>query len=161
MQILAAILFPWFSFWRINRPLAAAACVPMQLSFVLWPFAALWAVVGRRRFERDERIWAQVERRYARVACADAPVWLWYGKTAPRMAAGLIDMSFSGAALRVADADPKSIGSFVFIQLPGCEEAVTARVVRLTGDGLAVEFRPNAAEAELIRAAIAPFLSTR
>lgn len=159
MQFLSAIFLPWLFFFQVNRPVAGGLCVPMQLSIVGWPFASIWALIGWRRHKREERIWAQVERRYLRVPCGGAPAALAFGEAGPAIPGRLQDISLSGAALAVANASPKSIGRAVSVQLPGAPYAVTARVVRTTPDGLAIEFQPSRQEFDVIRAVIDQFSS--
>jgi hypothetical protein len=90
-------------------------------------------------------------RRFERVPGFGAPARLLVGAEAH--AAGLIDVSVGGAALRCQAA--VAPGVEVAVELPGAAQPLAARVARCDKDRVAVAFLQDAANRALAEAAMA------
>ena len=56
MRLLIAIALPWLSFFFIARPFAAIICLCLQITFIGWIPAALWAVYALSQWKTDQKI---------------------------------------------------------------------------------------------------------
>ncbi|AUG51817.1 YqaE/Pmp3 family membrane protein [Thalassospira marina] len=56
MRLLIAILFPWLLFFTIGRPIAGIICLILQLTFVAWIVASIWAVYALSQYNTDKKI---------------------------------------------------------------------------------------------------------
>lgn len=53
MPLLTTFLFPWLRFFQMGRPLLGGICLLLQLSLIGWPFAVLWSMRERNRYNVD------------------------------------------------------------------------------------------------------------
>ena len=56
MPLLTTLLFPWLRFFQVGRPLAGGICLLLQLSLIGWPFAVLWSMRERDRYNVDRLV---------------------------------------------------------------------------------------------------------
>lgn len=56
MRLLIALLLPPLLFFTIGRPVAAIACLILQLTLVGWVPAAIWAVYSLSQYKTDKKI---------------------------------------------------------------------------------------------------------
>jgi hypothetical protein len=160
MRLLRTIIVPWLALFRVGRPAAGVLCFFLQLTIVGWPIAAIWGGLAQGQHDTEERIWAEVGRRYERVPCGDAPCEVWIGSAAVPARGRLIDISMSGAAMRLQGAKPNDIGREAMIRLPGTQDAVPARVARLLPDGVAIVFNQDRATLAVVDAVIRDMTQT-
>ena len=56
IRLLLALLFPWFVFFTIGRPIQGILCLILQLSMIGWIPAAIWAVYTLNQHNTDKKI---------------------------------------------------------------------------------------------------------
>lgn len=56
MRLIIAILFPFFLFFTICRPIAGIICLILQITIIGWLPAAIWAVYALSQYKTDQKI---------------------------------------------------------------------------------------------------------
>ena len=56
MRLIIAILFPFFLFFTIGRPIAGIICLILQITIIGWLPAAIWAVYALSQYKTDQKI---------------------------------------------------------------------------------------------------------
>ena len=56
MRLLIALFFPWLVFFTIGRPFAGTICLLLQITFIGWLPAAIWAVYALSQYKTDQKI---------------------------------------------------------------------------------------------------------
>jgi hypothetical protein len=56
MRLLIALIFPWFTFFTIGRPIAGVICLILQITLIGWLPAAIWAVFALNEYKTDKKI---------------------------------------------------------------------------------------------------------
>lgn len=56
MRLIIALLLPWLLFFTIGRPVAGIICLALQITFVGWLPAAIWAVYSLSQYRTDQKI---------------------------------------------------------------------------------------------------------
>ena len=56
MRLLIALIFPWFAFFTIGRPIAGILCLILQITLIGWLPAAIWAVYALSQYRTDKKI---------------------------------------------------------------------------------------------------------
>lgn len=56
MRLIIALLLPWLLFFTIGRPVAGFICLALQITFVGWLPAAIWAVYSLSQYKTDQKI---------------------------------------------------------------------------------------------------------
>lgn len=56
MRLLIALIFPWFTFFTIGRPIAGVICLLLQITLIGWLPAAIWAVYALGQYKTDQKI---------------------------------------------------------------------------------------------------------
>jgi len=56
MRLLLAIIFPWFQFFTIGRPIAGIICLLLQITVIGWLPAAIWSVYSLSQYKTDKKI---------------------------------------------------------------------------------------------------------
>ena len=61
MRLFLAIFFPFLAFFTIGRPFAGILCLVLQVTFIGWLPAAIWAVYALSQYKTDQKIskWQQ------------------------------------------------------------------------------------------------------
>jgi len=62
MRLLIALIFPWFAFFTIGRPIAGILCLILQITLIGWLPAAIWAAYAVSQFHTDQKIRRALER---------------------------------------------------------------------------------------------------
>lgn len=56
MRLLIALLIPWLVFFTIRRPFAGIICLILQVTFIGWLPATIWAVYALNQYKTDQKI---------------------------------------------------------------------------------------------------------
>jgi uncharacterized membrane protein YqaE (UPF0057 family) len=56
MRLILAIIFPFLSFFTIERPIAGIICFFLQISLIGWAPAVIWAVYALSEYETDKKL---------------------------------------------------------------------------------------------------------
>lgn len=56
MRLLIALLIPWLVFFTIRRPFAGIICLILQVTFIGWLPATIWAVYALSQYKTDQKI---------------------------------------------------------------------------------------------------------
>ena len=56
MRLIIAILFPFFLFFTIGRPIVGIICLILQITIIGWLPAAIWAVYALSQYKTDQKI---------------------------------------------------------------------------------------------------------
>ena len=56
MRLLIALIFPWFAFFTIGRPIAGILCLILQITLIGWLPGAIWAAVAVSQYHTDKKI---------------------------------------------------------------------------------------------------------
>lgn len=56
MRLILAIFLPFLVFFTIGRPLAGILCLILQVTFIGWIPAAIWAVYALSQYKTDKKI---------------------------------------------------------------------------------------------------------
>ncbi len=62
MRLIIAILFPWFLFFTIGRPISGLLCLFLQFTLIGWIPAAIWAAYALSQYKTDQKIRALTKR---------------------------------------------------------------------------------------------------
>lgn len=66
MRLLLALLFPWFQFFTIGRPIAGLVCLILQITLIGWIPAAIWSVYALSQYKTDQKIRKALDAQRAR-----------------------------------------------------------------------------------------------
>jgi len=64
MRFLLAVLIPGLKFFLLGRPIAGVICLFLQLTFIGWVIAAIWAVSAVKAHEGDQAIERKIDEAY-------------------------------------------------------------------------------------------------
>ena len=56
MRLLIAFLLPWLTFFTIGRPFAGIFCLILQITFIGWIPATIWAVYALSNYNTDKKL---------------------------------------------------------------------------------------------------------
>ena len=56
MRLLIALIFPWFAFFTIGRPIAGIICLILQVTVIGWIPAAIWSVYALNQYTTDRKL---------------------------------------------------------------------------------------------------------
>jgi hypothetical protein len=56
MRLFIALILPWLTFFTIGRPFAGIVCILLQVTFVGWLPATIWAVYALGQYKTDKKI---------------------------------------------------------------------------------------------------------
>lgn len=56
MRLLIAFLLPWLTFFTIGRPFAGIFCLILQVTFIGWIPATIWAVYALSNYNTDQKL---------------------------------------------------------------------------------------------------------
>jgi len=56
MRLILAIVFPWFQFFTIGKPIAGVICLLLQITLIGWIPAAIWSVYALSQYNTDKKI---------------------------------------------------------------------------------------------------------
>lgn len=56
MRLFIALILPWLSFFFIGKPIAGIICLILQITFIGWIPAAIWAVYSLSQWKTDRKI---------------------------------------------------------------------------------------------------------
>lgn len=56
MRLLIALIFPWFAFFTLGRPITGILCLILQITLIGWLPAAIWAAYAVSQFHTDQKI---------------------------------------------------------------------------------------------------------
>ena len=62
MRLLISFFLPWLTFFTIGRPFAGIFCFLLQLSFIGWIPATIWAVYALSQYKTDQKIKAALSK---------------------------------------------------------------------------------------------------
>ena len=55
MRYLVALLFPWITFFTMGKIGQGILCLILQLTFIGWPLATIWAFISIAGYHADQR----------------------------------------------------------------------------------------------------------
>ncbi len=56
MRLIISLLLPWLTFFTIGRPIAGMVCLILQITFIGWVPATIWAVYALSQYNTDKKI---------------------------------------------------------------------------------------------------------
>lgn len=65
MRLIISLLLPWLTFFTIGRPIAGIICLILQITFIGWIPATIWAVYALGQYKTDQKIEKALSQRVA------------------------------------------------------------------------------------------------
>ncbi|AIY39634.1 putative membrane protein [Collimonas arenae] len=63
MRLLISIIFPWLTFFLMERPIAGIICLLLQLTLIGWIPAGIWSLLALSQYKTDKKIERALNRR--------------------------------------------------------------------------------------------------
>ncbi|PAF41030.1 YqaE/Pmp3 family membrane protein [Helicobacter sp. 11S03491-1] len=62
MRLILALILPWLSFFTIGKPISGVICLMLQITFIGWIPASIWAVYALSGYKTDKKIAAALKK---------------------------------------------------------------------------------------------------